>query len=550
MTTYLYRGKTWEVPEGTTFLELAKEVQGEYDAPILLARVGQKLTELNKKVRQGGELHFLTIRDRDGRRTYERGACMMFLRAMRHVYGRRLGTVKLEYSIADSIYFTVERPEDLTVEGIAEVKETMQRYAKEDEIFCKTKMQTDEVRELFRRHKMTDKDQLFRFRRTSTTNVYSLGNYRDYYYGYMPPSAGYCSVFDLKKFSDGVLLVLPGTDSYEVPGSSEVPEKLFLTMERSNRWGKDIGVPTVGALNTAITRGEGRKIILASEAYQEHLIGEIAGRIREENRRIVMIAGPSSSGKTSFSHRLSIQLANVGLHAHPIAADNYFVDREKTPKDENGEYDFECLEALNLEQFNEQMVSLLRGEAVELPVFNFKSGRQEFHGSRTTLGKDEVLVIEGIHCLNDRFSYAIPEEDKYKVYISALTALNIDEHNRIPTTDNREIRRMVRDARTRGITARETIARWQSVRRGEERHIFPHQEKANVMFNSATLYELAVLKTFAEPLLFAIPQDAPEYPEAKRLLKFLEYFLGLSCEDVPNNSLIREFIGGSIFPVG
>ena len=299
-----------------------------------------------------------------------------------------------------------------------------------------------------------------------------------------------------------------------------------------------------------ITRGEGRKIILASEAYQEHLIGEIAGRIREENRRIVMIAGPSSSGKTSFSHRLSIQLANVGLHAHPIAADNYFVDREKTPKDENGEYDFECLEALNLEQFNEQMVSLLRGEAVELPVFNFKSGRQEFHGNRTTLGKDEVLVIEGIHCLNDRFSYAIPEEDKYKVYISALTALNIDEHNRIPTTDNREIRRMVRDARTRGITARETIARWQSVRRGEERHIFPHQEKANVMFNSATLYELAVLKTFAEPLLFAIPQDAPEYPEAKRLLKFLEYFLGLSCEDVPNNSLIREFIGGSIFPVG
>ncbi|MBR0152534.1 MAG: nucleoside kinase, partial [Lachnospiraceae bacterium] len=221
-----------------------------------------------------------------------------------------------------------------------------------------------------------------------------------------------------------------------------------------------------------------------------------------------------------------------------------------TPKDENGEYDFECLEALNLEQFNEQMVSLLRGESVELPVFNFKSGRQEFHGNRTTLGKDEVLVIEGIHCLNDRFSYAIPEEDKYKVYISALTALNIDEHNRIPTTDNREIRRMVRDARTRGITARETIARWQSVRRGEERHIFPHQEKANVMFNSATLYELAVLKTFAEPLLFAIPQDAPEYPEAKRLLKFLEYFLGLSCEDVPNNSLIREFIGGSIFPVG
>ena len=549
MTTFQYRGKDWTVPEGTTFLELARQVQKDYEAPIILAKVGQKLTELNKPVRQDGELTFLTIHDRDGRRTYERGATMMFLRAMRHVFGRGLGIVKLEYTIGDSIYFTVEKPQELTEEGIASVKETMERYVREDEKFVKTKMQTDEVRELFRRHKMTDKDQLFQFRRTSTTNVYSLGNYRDYYYGYMPPSAGAVPVFDLKKFSDGVLLVLPGKKHDEL-GSSEVPGKLFLTMERSNRWGKNIGVPTVGALNTAITRGEGRNIILASEAYQEHLIGEIAEQIRQENRRIVMIAGPSSSGKTSFSHRLSIQLANVGLKAHPVAVDNYFVDREKTPKDENGEYDFECLEALNIQQFNEQMVSLLRGESVELPTFNFKLGKQEFHGNRMNLAKDEVLVIEGIHCLNDKLSYEIPESDKYKVYISALTALNVDEHNRIPTTDNREIRRMVRDARTRGITAQETIARWQSVRRGEGEHIFPYQEKANVMFNSATLYELAVLKTFAEPLLFAIPHDAPEYPEAKRLLKFLEYFLGLSCEDVPNNSLLREFIGGSIFPVG
>ena len=549
MARFMYRGEPWEVPEGTTFQELAAQVQASYPAPVILAKVDQKLTELNKTVGKDGELTFLTIYDSDGRRTYERGATMMFLRAMRHVFGRRLGTVRLEYRIADSIYFTVERPEDLTEEGVLEVKETMERYVREDEKFVKTKMNTDDVRELFRHHKMTDKDQLFQFRRTSTTNVYSLKNYRDYYYGYMPPSTGMLKVFDLKKFSNGVLLVMPGKKHDEI-GSSTVPGKLFATMERSCQWCKDIGVPTVGELNTAITRGEGRDIILESEAYQEHLIGEIAKQIREENRRIVMIAGPSSSGKTSFSHRLSIQLANVGLKAHPVAVDNYFVDRERTPRDENGDYDFECLEALNIDLFNEQMKDLLKGMTVGLPTFNFRLGKSEFHGNSLELKKNEVLVIEGIHCLNDKLSFAIPEEDKFKIYISALTALNIDEHNRIPTTDNREIRRMVRDARTRGVTAQETIARWQSVRRGEEKHIFPHQEKANVMFNSATLYELAVLKTFAEPLLFAIPHDALEYPEAKRLLKFLEYFLGLSCEDVPNNSLIREFIGGSIFPVG
>ena len=263
-----------------------------------------------------------------------------------------------------------------------------------------------------------------------------------------------------------------------------------------------------------------------------------------------MIAGPSSSGKTSFSHRLSVQLSNVGLRAHPIACDDYYVERSMTPKDENGEYDFECLEAINIELFNEQMTALLRGESVQLPSFNFRTGIPEFGDKAMKLGSGEVLVIEGIHGLNDRLSYAIRPEDKFKIYVSAVTALNIDEHNRIPTTDNREIRRMVRDARTRGFSAVETISRWQSVRRGETKHIFPYQEMADVMFNSASLYELAVLKIFAEPLLFSIPEDAPEYPEAKRLLKFLDYFLGLSCEDVPRNSLIREFIGGSIFPVG
>ena len=544
-----------EVDPKETLGALAKRCAREGTDPIILAKAGQRLIELNKPcgdVPDGSEISFITTSDPDGHRTYERGATMMFLRAMTHVYGKSLLSVKLEYSISDGLFFSVKFKGGGKVDekGLLEVKTTMERYAASDEKFVKTKDRTEYVAEVFSYHGMYDKERLFHYRRSSTTNVYRLGNFVDYYYGYMPPSTGYIKIFDLELLADGVLLILPNAHAPSEPGRKTVPAKLFATMRQTNKWGEDIGIPTVAALNDAITRGEGQSIILANEAHQEHEIGEIAARIKKENRRIVMIAGPSSSGKTSFSHRLSIQLANVGLKAHPIAADNYYVEREKTPRDENGELDFECLEAINIELFNDQMCRLLRGESVYLPTFNFKTGKPEYGNFDFSIGKDDVLVIEGIHGLNDKMSYAVPADDKFKIYISAVTALNIDEHNRIPTTDNREIRRMVRDARTRGFSAIETISRWQSVRRGEERHIFPYQESADVMFNSAAMYELAVLKVYAEPLLFAIPHDAPEYPEAKRLLKFLEYFLGLSSEDVPRNSLIREFIGGSIFPVG
>lgn len=558
---FLHKDQIIDVPEGTTYLSLAEQYQSGYDFPIILARVGQTLLELNKTVTEKSgflknesepeRLVFITTYDRDGHKTYERGATMMFLRAMTHVYGKRIEKLKLEYAVGDSLYFNCTLKNGrISDEEVDAVKETMRRYADENEKFTKTKMQTDEATALFRRHGMTDKERLFHYRRSSTTNVYRLGNYYDYYYGYMPPSTGYINVFDMRRYADGIILTLPYHRRPTEPGRPEIPAKLFETMRATNAWGENLGIPTVAALNDAISEGRGRDIILCSEAYQEHLIGNIAKRIKEENRRIVMIAGPSSSGKTSFSHRLSVQLENVGLRAHPVACDNYYVEREKTPKDENGEYDFECLEAIDVELFNKQMTALLRGETVEPPTFNFKKGVPEYNGSTLRLGSNDVLVIEGIHGLNDALSYAIRPEDKFKIYISAVTALNIDEHNRIPTTDNREIRRMVRDARTRGFSARETISRWQSVRHGEQKHIFPFQESADVMFNSASLYELAVLKTFAEPLLFSISKDEPEYTEAKRLLKFLEYFLGLSCEDVPRNSLIREFIGGSVFPVG
>jgi uridine kinase len=299
-----------------------------------------------------------------------------------------------------------------------------------------------------------------------------------------------------------------------------------------------------------IASGGMSDLMLVQEALQEKKIGEIAEQIaKAKDKKFVMIAGPSSSGKTTFSHRLSIQLRTFGLKPHPIGVDDYFVERERTPKNPDGSYNFECLEAIDVEQFNKDMLDLLDGKTVELPSFNFKTGKREYKGNYKKLGKDDILVIEGIHGLNEKLSYSLPSESKFKIYISALTTLNIDEHNRIPTSDGRLIRRMVRDARTRGSSAARTIDMWSSVRAGEEQYIFPFQEEADVMFNSALIYELAVLKQYAEPILFGIREDEPAYMEAKRILKFLDYFVGVSSEDVPKNSILREFVGNSYFHV-
>lgn len=562
---FSYRNTTVEVADGTLYQELALKYRCDYDSEIMLARVDNRPVELGREINpeefRGGKtavLSFIPLSDREGHKTYERGAEMMFLRAMTHVFGKRIVKLKLEYGLGDGIFFSVGIRDDdgkisdapLTDEKLDEVLATMRKYADDNEKFRRLSMPTEEAIELFRRHGMSDKVRLLHYRRTSYTNVNRLGNYYDYYYGCMPPSAGYIKIFGLRKLTGGVLLILPNRRTPNAPGSGEISEAMFRSRRESTEWGENIGVPTVAALNDAIARGDGTGIILASEAYHEHKLGEIARQIREEGRKIVMIAGPSSSGKTSFSHRLSVQLANVGLRAHPIACDNYYVSREETPLDENGEYDFECLEAIDIGAFNEQMTTLLAGGEVGLRSFNFRTGMPEYNGNTLKMGKEDVLVIEGIHCLNDRLSFMIPADQKFRIYISALTALNIDEHNRISTTDLREIRRLVRDNRTRGFSAAETINRWASVMHGEEKNIFPFRDTADATFNSATLYDLAVLKTFAEPLLFAIDRTSPACTEATRLLKLLDYFLGLSCEDVPRNSLLREFIGGSLFPVG
>ena len=326
--------------------------------------------------------------------------------------------------------------------------------------------------------------------------------------------------------------------------------KLFQVQKESGNWGEMIGADAVGDLNEQISQKGANELILIAEALQEAKISQIADRIaNDRSKKFIMIAGPSSSGKTTFSHRLSIQLSAHGLKPHPIAVDNYFVNREDTPLDEEGNYNFECLEAIDVKQFNEDMTALLRGEQVSMPSFNFKTGMREYRGDSLRLGPEDVLVIEGIHCLNDKLSFSLPDESKFRIYISALTQINIDEHNRIPTTDGRLIRRIVRDARTRGASAKATIAMWNSVRRGEEENIFPYQESADVMFNSALIYELAVLKLYAEPLLFSIQPGEPEYNEAKRLLKFLDYFVSVPSEAIPHNSILREFVGGGCFDV-
>lgn len=397
---------------------------------------------------------------------------------------------------------------------------------------------------------MKDKEKLFRYRRSSFVNIYEIDGYYDYYYGYMLPNAGYVKWFDVIPYDEGFMLLLPSKKNPGVVVPFTERKMLFETLKESDEWGRKVGIETVGDLNEQICSGSLSEMILVQEAEQERKIGEIAKDIvKRGNVKFIMIAGPSSSGKTSFSHRLSIQLRTLGKTPHPIALDDYFVDREKTPLDENGKYNFECLEAIDVKQFNDDMVRLLNGERVELPTFNFKIGKREYRGNYKQLGPDDILVIEGIHGLNDKMSYALPSESKFKIYISALTNINVDEHNRIPTTDGRLLRRMIRDARTRGTDARRTIEMWPSVRRGEEENIFPFQEQADAMFNSVLIYELAVIKQFAEPLLFQIPKDAPEYYEAKRLLKFLDYFLNVTSESLPNNSICREFVGGSCFNV-
>lgn len=544
--------QVYEYDFGVTYESIAKDFQKDYDSQIVLVNINGKLKELHKLLSDDCAIDFVTTHEKPGSETYKRSCCFLLVKAVHDVIGDESNAnhIVIQYSIGKGLYCKLVGDNEVTEQFLRSVRARMDELVAQNIAIWKTSYSVEEATKLFAEAGMYDKVKLFKFRRASKVNVYSIGDYKDYYYGYMVPSTGYLKYYELYAYKDGFVLQLPSKKQPDVVPEFKAQDKIAATMKMTNDWGSVIGLQTVGDLNERICREGTQDIVLVQEALMESRIAEIAKDIVSKGgRKFIMIAGPSSSGKTSFSYRLSIQLRALGLKPHPIALDNYFKNREDTPKDEDGNYNFECLEALDVEGFNNDMSALLAGETVELPEFNFKTGKREYKGHYMRLNEGDILVIEGIHGLNEKMSYALPAESKYKIYISALTALSVDEHNRIATTDVRLIRRMVRDNRSRGTSASGTLAMWESVRRGEEEYIFPYQENADAIFNSALIYELAVLKQFAEPLLFGITKEDPQYQEAKRLLKFLDYFLGVTSEGLPNNSLLREFVGGSVFNV-
>jgi len=558
--------------ESDTLEAVADRFKDYYEDDIILGIVNGRLRELNKKIKSDCELSFVTTADRDGRRTYRRSVVLLLQRAIYDVYGS-MTQLHVMHSLGEGYYCQLEKAvecadsqqqkynedtdqgsrenseKSVTEHDIDRIVCSMYSFVEKDLPITKHSAKTQYAEQIFKEKGLHDKERLLHYRRSSRVNLYELDGVVDYFYGFMAPSTGMLKYFDIVPYESGFVLLFPGAYSRSVE-PLVTSNKLFHTLDDSREWSKMLGIGTIGSLNDAIAAGRGQEIMLLQEALMEQKIGNLAAQIAsDDKKKFVMIAGPSSSGKTSFANRLSIQLIAKGRKPHPLSLDDYYVDRELCPKHPDGSFDFECLESIDVKLFNEDMNRLLKGEAVDMPFFNFKTGNREYRGRKLTLGADDILVIEGIHGLNDRLSQLIPPEHKFKIYISALTQLNIDEHNPLSTTDERLIRRIVRDARTRGTNAMETIAMWPSVRKGERENIFPFQEQADVMFNSALVYELAVLKVYAEPLLFGIERDCPEYLEAKRLLKLLDYFLPMPADGIPNNSLLREFVGGSCFNV-
>ncbi|WP_443595458.1 nucleoside kinase [Agathobacter sp.] len=557
--------------ESDSLEAIAGSFKDYYEDDIILGIVNGRLRELNKKIKSDCELSFVTTADRDGRRTYRRSVVLLLQRAIYDVYGS-MTQLHVMHSLGEGYYCQLEKAGEcadsqqekhssdnqggnensvqrVTEHDIDLIVCSMHSFVEKDLPITKHSAKTQFAEQLFKEKGLHDKERLLHYRRSSRVNLYELNGVVDYFYGFMAPSTGMLRYFDIVPYESGFVLLFPGACSRSIE-PLVTSNKLFHTLDDSREWSKMLGIGTIGSLNDAIAAGRGQEIMLLQEALMEQKIGNLAAQIAsDDKKKFVMIAGPSSSGKTSFANRLSIQLIAKGRKPHPLSLDDYYVDREFCPKNPDGSFDFECLESIDVKLFNEDMNRLLRGEAVDMPSFNFKTGKREYRGRKLVLGPDDILVIEGIHGLNDRLSQLIPPEHKFKIYISALTQLNIDEHNPLSTTDERLIRRIVRDARTRGTNAMETIAMWPSVRKGERENIFPFQEQADVMFNSALVYELAVLKVYAEPLLFGIERECPEYLEAKRLLKLLDYFLPMPADGIPNNSLLREFVGGSCFNV-
>jgi len=540
-----------------TLLELYEEKYGENKYEVVAATVNRRLRELSASVKPDDEVEFIKTNSIIGFDLYKRSIILLMLKAAKDVLGKPEGDYKIDvmYSISKGYFCRLlDTDEDMNDELVGKIKARMEELVEQDLPIEKMVCSTSEMREEFARRDLPGKASLLKFRQSSKINIYSLGGYKDYFYGYMVPSTGFLKTFDLVTYDDGFVVILPQKSTGELPakeadGKYEFPNKLYSVLRTYEDWGQRLNCSYVGDVNNVIVNGGVNNMILVQEALMEKQIGDIAKDIVEGGKKLVLIAGPSSSGKTTFSNRLSAHMMAYGIHPHPIAMDNFFKNRDETPRDENGDLDFECLEALDLALLEDTMTRLLRGEEVEMPTFDFTVGKKKFDGDTLKLGDNDVIVMEGIHALNPESTKTLSKDSCYKIYISALTQLNIDEHNQISTTDTRLLRRIVRDARTRGHSATKTIKMWPSVRRGEEKYIFPFQEEADAIFNSALIYELSAIKTFAEPLLYGVDEDSDEYYEAKRLLKFLGYFLGIDVQNVPQTSLMREFIGGGCFKV-
>ena len=542
--------KSKSFPIGISLLDVYSGFNLDLPYGPVSAKVNNKVESLAFRLYNNKDIEFLDIRTSSGMRTYVRSLCFVLCKAVEDLYPN--GSIALEHPISKGYYCQLKLDRSIGLDDVQRIKQRMKEIIAEDLPFERFERHTTEVVELFKEKGMQDKVRLLETSGNLYSYYYTLGNTIDFYYGSLLPSTGYIHLFDLVKYYDGLLLQVPNRSNPEKLEEVLKQEKLLEVFKEYRRWNQILGIGTVGDFNHACNTGHATELINVSEALQEKRISQIADEIFNRGKKgqpvkLILISGPSSSGKTTFSKRLSVQLMANGLKPYPISLDDYFVNRTDTPKDENGNYDYESLYALDLDFFNRHLQALLRGEEVELPRFNFTTGLREMSGNRLKVDDNMILILEGIHALNPELTPHIPNESKFKIYVSALTTILLDNHNYIPTTDNRLLRRIIRDFKYRNYSAEETISRWPSVRAGEEKWIFPYQENADVMFNSALLFELAIIKDYAEPILRKVPNNRPEYSEAYRLRKFLEYFVPLQDKELPPTSLLREFLGGSSF---
>ena len=533
--------------KGLTLLELAEKFKDNFKSPVLGAIYNNEIAELSREICEDAAIEFITISHKDGYLFYLRSLIFLLIKAAKEMFPH--AKLRIEYSIGNGYYCWFDGLEWITATEVEALEKRMQEIVQADLPFVRKTMPTSEAIEAFKKSGLDDKVLLFKGRKQKHTSVYTLGESVGYFYGYLVPSTSVLKNFKLTFYRKGLVLLLPDPQNPENVKAFKESPKFFNVIKENDKWLDILELDTCGKLNEKIREGQAKDIVLVSEALHGKKLAEIADEIYRRHKVIkaVAIAGPSSSGKTTTANRLAVQLRVNGLKPYLISLDDYFIDRDKTPIGEDGLHDFESLSAINVPLFNKNLKDLMEGHEVELPRYDFLTGKSMKSGRKLVLPEKGVLIVEGIHGLNPKLITEMNPASIYRIYISALTALNIDHHNRIPTTDCRMIRRMVRDVQTRGHDVIETIKRWPAVRIGEEKNIFPYQENADVMFNSSLVYELGVLKLYAEPLLKEVPENTPEYLEAKRLLKFLSFFEPFECDSIPPNSIIREFIGGSVF---